>query len=80
MIEFISGSMFFGITLSIAAYGVGLLIMRRFNIFIFNPLLVSIALTIIFLLATGIDYQSYNNSAKYLSYLLTPATVCLAIP
>ena len=27
-----------------------------------------------------IDYQVYNNGAKYLSYLLTPATVCLAIP
>ena len=27
-----------------------------------------------------VDYASYNNSAKYISYLLTPATVCLAIP
>ena len=26
------------------------------------------------------DFESYNRSAKYLSYLLTPATVCLAIP
>ncbi len=26
------------------------------------------------------DYESYNQSAQYLSYLLTPATVCLAIP
>ena len=27
-----------------------------------------------------IDYTSFNASAKYLSYLLTPATVCLAVP
>ena len=27
-----------------------------------------------------VDYESYNASAQYLSYLLTPATVCLAIP
>ena len=27
-----------------------------------------------------IDYPSYNAGAKYLSYLLTPTTVCLAIP
>lgn len=27
-----------------------------------------------------VDYDTYNEGAKYLSYLLTPATVCLAIP
>ena len=27
-----------------------------------------------------VDYDNYNKSAQYLSYLLTPATVCLAIP
>jgi putative effector of murein hydrolase len=32
------------------------------------------------LIIFDIDYTSYNNGAKYLSYLLTPATVCLAIP
>jgi putative effector of murein hydrolase len=35
---------------------------------------------IVFLIAFDIDYDSYNQSAKYLSYLLTPATVSLAIP
>ena len=27
-----------------------------------------------------VDYDQYNESAKYISYLLTPATVCLAVP
>ena len=40
----------------------------------------SIILVISFLLIFKIDYESYNQSAKYLSYLLTPATVSLAIP
>lgn len=31
-------------------------------------------------MAFQIPYESYNEGAKYLSYLLTPATVCLAIP
>ena len=35
---------------------------------------------IVFLVAFDIPYESYNAGAKYLSYLLTPATVCLAIP
>lgn len=45
-----------------------------------NPLLISIVAVIIFLVAFDIPYESYNAGAKYLSYLLTPATVCLAIP
>ena len=27
-----------------------------------------------------IDYSTYYEGAKYLSYLLTPATICLAVP
>ena len=80
MKEFVSNSMFFGVTLSLAAYAVGILAKRRLKLFIFNPLLVAIALTIAVLLVTGIEYDAYNSSAKYLSYLLTPATICLAIP
>ena len=33
-----------------------------------------------FLLIFRIDYETYDASARYMSYLLTPATVCLAIP
>lgn len=33
-----------------------------------------------FLILFRIDYNTYYEGAKYLSYLLTPATVCLAIP
>lgn len=80
MKDFIANSMFFGVTLSLAAYGVGIIAKKRLKIFLFNPLLVAIALTIIVLLASGIEYAEYNNSAKSLSYLLTPATICLAIP
>jgi putative effector of murein hydrolase len=80
MKEFVSNSMFFGVTLSLAAYAVGIIAKRRLKLFIFNPLLVAIALTIAVLLVAGIEYDAYNNSAKYLSYLLTPATICLAIP
>ena len=37
-------------------------------------------ITIVVLLVSGVDYEIYNEGAKYLSWLLTPATVCLAIP
>lgn len=45
-----------------------------------NPLLVSAAVIIVFLLGTGVDYAVYSQSASGLGWLLTPATVCLAIP
>ena len=47
---------------------------------IFNPLLISIIFVMILLVVLNVDYKSYYDGAKYLSYLLTPATVCLAIP
>ena len=75
-----ANSMFAGVVLSVAAYGVGLVVYRRFKFFLFNPLLVAILISIAMLLLLDVDYATYNNSAKYLNFLLTPATVCLAIP
>ena len=47
---------------------------------IFNPLMISIVVSILVLAIGKVDYETYNEGAKYLSWLLTPATVCLAIP
>ncbi len=73
-------SLFFGVTISILAYGAGVFIQKKTKLAICNPLLISIILTIIVLLITKTQYSHYIKSAQYLSYLLTPATVCLAIP
>lgn len=80
MNEFFQNSMFSGVTLSLLAYMVGAALKKKFKLGILNPLLVSIVITILVLLVGKIDYEVYNEGAKYLSYLLTPATVCLAIP
>lgn len=53
---------------------------RKFHFALFNPLLISIILTIAVLLLMNVSYDSYYRGAQYLSYLLTPATVCLAVP
>lgn len=65
---------------SVLAYQAGLWIKRKWKLAVFNPLLISIFLVIAVLLIFDVDYERYNEGAKYLSYLLTPATVCLAIP
>ena len=73
-------SVFFGVTVSIAAYEAGSLLKKKYHSALFNPLLLSVAATIVLLVLFRIDYDTYYEGAKYLSYLLTPATVCLAIP
>jgi predicted murein hydrolase (TIGR00659 family) len=69
-----------GVVLSMMTYGFGIWLRGKTKIVFLNPLLISIASIIAILLIFKIDYQSFNESAKYLSYLLTPATVALAIP
>ncbi len=80
MTNFFTESVFFGVFITLATYFIGLRIRKRWNIAILNPLLIAIVLTICVLLVFHIDYSVYNAGAKYISYLLTPATVCLAVP
>lgn len=80
MNHFFETSAFAGVTISLLAYVSGLYLKKKFKTAIFNPLLVSIAATILVLIVAHIDYDSYNAGAQYLSWFLTPATVCLAIP
>ena len=80
MMEFIKNSAFFGAMLSLIAYEIGLILKKKFKMAIFNPLLISIICVIGVLVIFHIDYNDYNEGGKYISYLLTPATVCLAVP
>lgn len=78
--ELLQQTVFFGVLISVATYELGVLLKKKFKKDFINPLLISIMVTIGILLVGHIDYEVYYEGAKYLSYLLTPATVCLAIP
>lgn len=80
MSNFLENSVFFGVFISIITYEIGVLIKKKLKLAIFNPLLISIALIIVFLLVFHIKYNVYESGAQYLSYFLTPATVALAVP
>lgn len=80
MNNFVTNSAFLGVSLSLLFYALGAFLKRKFKLAFFNPLLISIAVTIVVLLVSKTDYETYNSGAKNLSWLLTPATVCLAIP
>ncbi|MCU6761534.1 Holin-like protein CidB [uncultured Roseburia sp.] len=80
MNEIVKNFTFFGAALSIAAYEIALLLKRKFKLAILNPLLISVICVMAVLIICHVDYDTYNEGAKYISYLLTPATVCLAVP
>lgn len=80
MKELITGSIFFGIALTLVAFQLGLAINKRFRISALNPLLLSIIIVICVISFGKLDLDKYQKGADYISYLMTPATVCLAIP
>ena len=80
MIDLLETSAFFGVVISLAGYEVGQMLKKKFKKSFLNPLLISIIAVMVFLCVFHVDYDKYYEGAKYLSYLLTPATVCLAIP
>lgn len=80
MREFIQNSAFLGVVISLLAYWLGTFLKRKFKLAIFNPLLIAVLLTMGVLCILKIDYSVYESGTKYISYLLTPATVSLAIP
>lgn len=80
MKDFLSASAFFGAAVSICGYYLGLFLQKRFKKAIFNPMLIAVLFVAGMLLLLDIPYETYYASAKYISWWLTLATVCLAIP
>ena len=80
MKEFFEVSVYFGVFISLVSYGAGTWLKKRFRLAVFNPLLLAVILTILFLRLLRIDYAVYHDGATYISFLLTPATICLGVP
>ena len=80
MHEFAASSVFFGVLVSLAAYFFALTLRKKTGLSMLNPLLMAILLVMALLTVFKIDYAAYNQSAKLLSSLLTPATIALAVP
>ena len=77
--EILSGSGFFCVVLTIGAYHVGWLCQEKWKKAIFNPILIGTILVMLALCALNIPVEQYQNDCKLLTYLTTPATICLAI-
>ena len=80
MTEFLQFSSYFGFLLSIGAFLFGDWLSKKVRHPLCNPMLIAVIVVILILKVLRIDYATYNASAKYLSFFITPAVVCLAIP
>lgn len=78
--DFFIHSLFFGVLVSLLGYELGIFLKKKTGLSVMNPLLISIVFVIAVLFLFHVDYEVYNEGGQYLSYLLTPATVCLAVP
>ena len=80
MAEFLQSMPLFPLVLTVGAYQIGLWCQKKTKSAICNPLLIAVVLCIGVILLTGFDPQVYQTGTGYISWLLTPATVCLAVP
>ena len=66
--------------LTLGAYQLGLLCQRKLKSALANPVLIAVILVLLFMLLTGVENATYQAGMSKMSWMLTPATVCLAIP
>jgi len=79
--EALVGAPLFGTGLTLAVYLAAMALYERMGRSpLLSPVLVTVVVIIALLLATGISYPTYFDSAQPISLLLGPATVVLAVP
>lgn len=80
MTDYLSSSSFFAIALTLAIWRIAATVQKKTGSVLLHPILVSVAAIIGILLALGIPNSAYQRGMQPLSWLMTPATVCLAVP
>ena len=79
MIELFSVSTYFFTALTVVAYALAAAFQRKTRMVVFNPIVIAGFAIIGFLTLLDIPSSVYQQGCQVLSYLLTPATICLAI-
>ena len=80
MADTLTQTALFSIVLTLGAYEIGLWLQKKLKSPICNPILVAVVLVIAALGLTGVSPKDYQAGSNTFSWLLTPATVCLAVP
>lgn len=70
----------FGVAITLAAFQLSFALFERTRWVFLQPVLISMLVLVGILLACGIRYEEYWQSAELLTVMLGPATVALAVP
>lgn len=77
--QFLENS-YFLLALTFAVFIGARMLYQRTGIALLNPIMVTIAAIICFLLATGIPYETYSKGGSFIDFWLKPAVVALGVP
>lgn len=78
---YLSASPLLHLTLTLAAYQIGLVIYRWATLNpLCNPVLIAVIALVTVLWISGTSYERYFDGAQFVHFLLGPATVSLALP
>jgi len=79
MADFLFSNGYFCVTLTVVAYAIGSVIQKKWRLAIFNPIIIGAGLVMAVLSLLKVPNSVYQAGCSVLNYLLTPATICLAI-
>lgn len=79
MNEFAESSAYFSVALTLVAFGIASVLQKKWKIALLNPIAIGALLVFGVLKLCGISNTAYQAGCEVLNYLLTPATICLAL-
>lgn len=79
MTELMSSNTYFCVCLTLLAFLAGRTLQRKTNLAVLNPILIGAGIVMVVLCLLDISNETYQAGCRVLSYLLTPATIGLAI-
>lgn len=68
------------IAITFAVYYLARQLQKKTGWIVLNPILVTIAVLIVFLKLTGISYDTYEDGGRFIDFWLKPAIVALGVP
>ena len=71
---------FFLLAITFGIYFFAKLLQKKTGILLLNPILLTIAVIIIFLILTNISFETYNQGGHLIEFWLKPAVVALGVP
>ncbi len=75
----LTSSPFFGITLTVVAYWLGIKVQKKTGLVICNSMIVTVAMLIAVLTVFHIPFDDYYKGGSMINMFLGPATACMAV-